>query len=217
MAWGSVIAAACVMAILIFAASKELHRVQSQLGTMQRQVDNETKTLDQLKEQKRQVEEELAAARVQLYNYQGIVANVPKEAAQAAAAEATYKSAPGALLPRVYLHIVDEKDRAYAKEKGRLLEGNGYVVLGVEYVRNVPLKNTQVRYYTKNQCKEAARLVDVLQKAGDPNTVANYLGKPDFAKTHPNQFEIWFMSQQAKDARESNLQSPSKPAKCVEP
>ena len=200
-AWGSVIAAALVMTILIFVAYRHL-------GAVRAEVDAETTKLEQAKIAKAAIEKDLAAAREQRDNYQSIVAKVPKETAQAAAERATSGSSPSALLPRVYLHIVDEADREYANRQGKLLQENGFVVLGIEYVKNVPLKNTQVRYYTKAQQAVAERILGILKNHGAVNAITNNLGLENFAKTHTNQFEVWFMSQAATSARERPSRAP---------
>jgi hypothetical protein len=202
-AWGSVIAAGLVMALLISVAYQQLRDVRAQ-------VDEETKKLGDLKLQKAALEKELVAARRQRDNYQNIVQTLPKDAAIAAAQQATSKSSPAALLPRVYLHIVDDADREYAKRQEKLLEENGFLVLGVEYVKNVTLKNTQVRFYTKNQQPVAERILDILKKHGEANAVTNNLGLENVAKTRPNQFEVWFMSQAARGAPERLPSAPSK-------
>jgi hypothetical protein len=202
-AWGSVTAAALVMALLIAVAYQHLSDVRTQ-------VDVETKKLADLKIEKAALEKDLLAARQQRDNYQNIVQNVPKDAAIAAAQQATSKSSPAALLPRIYLHIVDDADREYAKRQGKLLEENGFVVLGVEYVKNITLKNTQVRFYTNSQQPVAERILDILKKHGDANAVTNNLRLEDVAKTRPNQFEVWFRSRAAREAREPLPSAPSK-------
>src|SRR5262245_41584437 len=92
-AWGSVIAAALVMGILILLAYQHLHDVRTQVAA-------ENLKLDELKKENAALEKKLVDARRQRDNYQSIVQSVPKDTAIAAAQQATSKSSPTALLPR---------------------------------------------------------------------------------------------------------------------
>ena len=98
-----------------------------------------------------------------------------------------------ALLPRVYLQIVNQDDRDYANEiRDRLIAG-GILVLGIQYVpKAAGLTKTDVRYYRKADEPEAQKIVDLLKNAGAAPIPPKYLpGYEDSTTIRPNHYEVW--------------------------
>jgi hypothetical protein len=60
------------------------------------------------------------------------------------------RSETAALLPRIYLQIVQKEDRTFAQGIAGRLRDAGFLVVGIEYVvPNPPLDNSDVRFYHK--------------------------------------------------------------------
>lgn len=114
--------------------------------------------------------------------------------AQVKKVEAGLDPRMAAKLPRVYLQIVDNNDRPFAKKMGNLLQKAGYLVLGVELRSDVVLKASQVKYYRDEDGPTAAAIVKILVDAGDKSAQAANLQKPNLQR---NQFEVWFKKQSA--------------------
>jgi hypothetical protein len=97
------------------------------------------------------------------------------------------------LLPRVYMQIVNENDRDYAKQIAARLTAAGVLVLGIEYVPTAAaLKTTDVRYYRTADEAEAQKILDVLKDAGEKSARAQYLaGNENNPKIRLNHFEVW--------------------------
>jgi len=191
-AWGSVITAGIVMAVLIFLAQRKLEQVR-------RQVEGEEERLTKVQKERAKAQTERDTARQLAQNYQSILSNVTKTTALAAATDATAKSGAGTLFPRVYLQIVNEDDRDYAKQVGKMLQDHGLLVLAVEYVSKAAgLKQTQVRYYKKAEEPEAERIRDLLKQSGETGAITVYLKQDNNTKVRPNRFEVWFASHAAR-------------------
>jgi hypothetical protein len=191
-AWGSVITAAIVMGVLIFLAHRKLEQVRSQ-------VEEEQKKLTKVQTERTEAEKARDTARQLAENYQSILSNVSKATVLAAATDATAKSGAGTLLPRVYLQIVNEDDRDYAKQVGTMLQDHGLPVLGVEYVpKAAGLKQTQVRYYKKAEEPEAGRILGLLRQSGESGAILVPLNLENTTKVRPNHFEVWFVSRAAR-------------------
>ena len=96
------------------------------------------------------------------------------------------------LLPRVYMHILNENDRDYAKQISARLTAAGVLVMGIQYVPNVALKKTDVRFYRKVDEPEAKVIVGLLKEAGETSAWPNYLvGYENSTEFRPNHFEVW--------------------------
>ncbi|WP_353063819.1 hypothetical protein RBB77_21555 [Tunturibacter psychrotolerans] len=97
------------------------------------------------------------------------------------------------LLPRVFIQIVNQDDRAYANQiRDRLIAG-GVLVLGIQYVPVAAgLTKTDVRYYRRADEPEAQKIVDLLKSAGAAPIAPKYLpGYEDSTKVRQNHFEVW--------------------------
>jgi ribosome-binding factor A len=99
-----------------------------------------------------------------------------------------------ALLPRIYMQIVNSEDRTRAESIRKTLEQAGYLVLGIELVEKAAgtQKVSDVRYYRDDDAKQAQRIADLLEKAGESNVkVFIPAGKKDSPNVRPNHYEIW--------------------------
>lgn len=110
--------------------------------------------------------------------------------------------------PRVYLQVVAERDRAHAQRVGRQLEARGFQVLGVEYVeRAARLRNTELRYYKRADAADARRLLAALREVGEDSTALLYLGLESNTRVRPRHYEVWF-APRAGDASARGAERP---------
>lgn len=95
---------------------------------------------------------------------------------------------------RIYMHIVEQRDRGFAQRVGRALTSQNFVVLGPEYLPKAIRSNeTEVRYYKNADSGTAQRIVAALHKAGAPGAHAVYLARyENSTAVRPRHFEIWF-------------------------
>lgn len=193
MTWASVAVAAIVLALIVFAARRELvesHVALAKAEDRRKQVEADIKSLDA---KKAETEKQLDATQAKLSASLGALGRVSEGPRQTAVDQQIAADPNTALLlPRVYLHIVDSADRAWAVEMGRKLESAGMIALGVEYVpKAAGLKTTDVRYYKKSEESGAVQIVEILKAAG-VNARLNYLNMENNTKVRPNHFEVWF-------------------------
>jgi hypothetical protein len=97
------------------------------------------------------------------------------------------------IAPRVYLHIIDENQRASAQAYGRLLESNDFRVPGIENVGSIRLSSTQLRYFRQKDAPLAERVAQLLKGQGIENTRIQYIsGYEDSNAVRPKHLELWF-------------------------
>jgi hypothetical protein len=107
------------------------------------------------------------------------------------------QSSAAALLPRVYIQIVNENDRAFAKQVAARLTESGVLIVGIQYVpAAASLQLSDVRYYRTADQPEAQKILDVIKAAGaNPVPQPKYLkGYEDSTKVRPNHYEVWLAS-----------------------
>ena len=120
-----------------------------------------------------------------------LLSNVKGTDIQAAVAS---QSSAADLLPRVYIQIVNENDRAFAKQIATRLTESGVLILGIQYVpAAASLQQSDVRYYRTADQPEAQKILDVIKAAGaNPVSPPKYLkGYEDSTKVRPNHYEVW--------------------------
>lgn len=96
------------------------------------------------------------------------------------------------LLPRVYIHIQREEQRAKAKEVATSLQKQGYLAPGIERVRVNRLEQTVVRYFREAEKDEAAQIAKILQGLGIKAAPQYIRGSEDSTKMRPRHYEVWF-------------------------
>jgi len=97
---------------------------------------------------------------------------------------------PAEILPRVYLHIAREDQRAHAAAVGKLLEANGFIVPGIQKVRfqeSSSLKCFETAGITK---ADTTSILNVLRGAAKINIRSYKLPTSD--KIRPRHYEVWF-------------------------
>ncbi len=93
-----------------------------------------------------------------------------------------------AVIPaRVYLHIGDEAQRAWAAQLGQALQGAGYAVQGVEKVAAVP-GSTGVRYFNDEDRAAAEAIAKLLRDKGAAKAAAQQVKR---YTVRPGSLEVW--------------------------
>jgi acyl carrier protein len=135
--------------------------------------------------------QEIETLRPAVENYRALVSQDSTTAIEARG-ETPTTSNPD-VQPRIYLQVVDAGDRDYAATIGRALAKQySYAVPGVEYVpRASRLRNTEVRYYKKDDEPDARRLVENLIALQVRSPSLLYLNLEN-AKVRPRHYEVWF-------------------------
>ncbi len=113
------------------------------------------------------------------------VRQVANEVAEEAAARA-------GSLPRIYLHIRDEKNRTAARQISSRLSANGYVIPGIERLVDVGPSSSQLRYFRKSEESEARKIAEFLKSIGVNAELQYISGYENSAVIQPQHYELWF-------------------------
>jgi hypothetical protein len=197
--WLQVFVAAAALGVSVWLGGQitkqasELASVKSERAEIEEETRVASAALLEVEARRKDAEQKLKASEEKLTASLGALGRVPERQRENAVEEQIAADPSAVLLPRVYLHIVDESDRAWAVKMGRALESAGMITVKVEYVpRAVGLKRTDVRYYKKAEEPGAARIVSVLRAAGAEARL-NYLEDQESnPNVRPNHFEVWF-------------------------
>jgi hypothetical protein len=195
--WIMVAAALAVLAAIIYMGARQINAARRNLESVQAAARVEEGKLQAARAEQQTLSDEIAKLKPLVENYRESAARESTTALNArggptgSAAKLTLQA--GA---RVYLQIVDPRDRDYADRIGADLTNHDFKVMGVEYVKNAArLKNTEVRYYKRSDQAGAERLLDVLHAAGARSATLLYLGLENNANVRPNHYEVWFAAQ----------------------
>ncbi|MBY0440221.1 MAG: hypothetical protein K2W80_18715 [Burkholderiales bacterium] len=186
-AWLFVLLAGVVLSIIVAALGSMIAAKRTELATLETRALAEKQNLDRLEARVAELKQ-----REQALN--SALSKLPKAQLEAAVDSAWSGQEPPALwVPRAYIQIVDEGDRAWANDVARRLREQGLIVPGIELVTAArALRRTDVRYYRKADQQAAQAIVDRLAAMGVP-AVLNYLSRYEDSNTvRPNNFEIWF-------------------------
>lgn len=104
------------------------------------------------------------------------------------------------LLPRIYIHIRAEEDRAHCAAVAAKLEQAGFVVPGIERLVDRGPDSSQVRYFRKSEESGARRIADILKAAGVDVRLAYVGGYEESDKIRPGHYELWFAPGQPRGA-----------------
>ena len=190
-AWLSLAIATALVAVLIFGAWWQVRQLRTEASTLEAQQQKlETAIAEQTTELGRleaEVKEKQAAVATMISAFR-------RTTEQARSGFTTALDAdPRAtvLVPRAYVHIVDEEDRQWARNLNDRLENAGIIPLGIEHVpRAAGLRRFEVRYYKKAEEAGAQRIVNVLEDVGVPASPV-YLDLEGNTRVRANHYEIW--------------------------
>jgi len=92
---------------------------------------------------------------------------------------------------RLYLHIAQESDRAAARAMVPLLEKSGFIVPGIELVKEAP-RGGDVRYFRRGEEANARAAASVLRDFGVRSIQVRFVeGFETSAKVRPCHYEAW--------------------------
>lgn len=113
---------------------------------------------------------------------------------QAFRAEIAKRPETAQLLPRVWLHIRDESQRARAKSVAEALLSAGFAVPGIEMVGNKAPNKSQVRYFEKNDqvTKDCDGIVAVAAKMNIALEKEYIPPSADLVAIQARHYEIFF-------------------------
>jgi hypothetical protein len=98
--------------------------------------------------------------------------------------------------PRVYIHFTVEEQKERAESFRNLLKQKDFNAPKIEFVGNVKIINTQIRYFRQEDVNLANEVANILQNEGIENVRAQYIGGYEKRAKH---LEIWFASDAFSD------------------
>ena len=190
-AWLSLGVVALLLGVLVFGAWSQLQSVRTEVSALEEQQTSLVANIETQKATLANVEKELRDKQAALST---LIAAVRRTDTRARGGlETALDADPKAtvLVPRAYIHILDEGDQQWARNLSDRLQQGGVIPVGVEHVRGVAgLRRFEVRYYKKAEEAGAMRILSVLENAGVPASPV-YLNLETNTRVRPNHFEIW--------------------------
>ena len=116
----------------------------------------------------------------------------PPKVRQAADQIVVEAEARASSLPRIYLHVLAEKNRTVALQVANKLKNEGYIIPGVVRVVESGPTSNQLRYFKKSEESEAKRIVMSLGSVGLDvvlQYISGYENSPVIQSQH---YELWF-------------------------
>jgi hypothetical protein len=172
-AWGSVLLAAGITAVLLYFGYRQLGQVNAEIASKKAELEK--------------VKSQLGALKL-------VTSEIPKADFDAGLARAAQKdpSVEKVLPPRVYIQTAPGADNMQrAREAQRKLREAGFLVPPIEVRQDAP-SQTDVRYYKSVDGGDAGKVADVLrgigEKVGNPQHLARY---ENSTTARPRHFEVW--------------------------
>jgi hypothetical protein len=191
LAWLSLAIAALLLTVLVFGAWSQLDRMRAEVVTLGQQQTTLVSNIETQKKELAAVEQNLRDKQAALATLIGAVRRTDSQAR--GGLETALDADPRAtvLVPRAYVHILDETDRQWARNLSDRLQQGGVIAIGIEHVPGATtLARFEVRYYKKAEEAGALRILSVLQSVGVPATPI-YLNLETNTRVRQNHFEIW--------------------------
>lgn len=97
------------------------------------------------------------------------------------------------VLPRIYVHIKDESQRARARQVVSKLQENKFIVPGIENVGEKASSNTVLKYFHKNdeETADAKKIIELLQSEKIAANAQYIPGSENSNKIRPRHYELW--------------------------
>lgn len=190
-AWLSLGVVALLLGGLIFGAWSQLQRMRTEVASLEIEQSTLVQNIEKQKAELAAIDNDLRDKQAALSTLIGAVRRTDTSAR--GGLETALDADPRAtvLVPRVYVQIIDEADRQWARNLSDRLQQGGVIPLGVEHMHNVTgLRRFEVRYYKKAEEAGAIRILSVLKNAGVPAAPV-YLNLENNTRVRANLFEIW--------------------------
>ena len=190
-AWVSLAIAAVLVGVLIFGGWWQVRQLRAEAGTLERQRTELVTAIEGQKTELAQLEADVKEKQAALST---LISAYRRTTDQARSGfETALDADPKAtvLVPRAYVHIVDEEDRRWARNLNDRLQNAGIIPVGIDHVpRAAGLQRFEVRYYKKAEEAGAQRIVNVLEEVGVPASPV-YLNLEGNTRVRANHYEIW--------------------------
>lgn len=197
---GSFVAATIVIASLVYSAAN-LHSLQEKREALEKANRETDQLLQEKQELVKRLDLQIAEKQSQNQVLQTTLLQVGSSSTESAkqtnlairnAIEAHPETAQ--LLPRVYLHIRKETQRAKSKTVAVALVAGGFSVPGIEFVGNKAPRENQLRYFEKNEqgTKDGIAILQVLEKMNVRVNPVYIPPNPTLGPMRPRHYEIWF-------------------------
>jgi hypothetical protein len=190
-AWVSLAIAAALVGVLIFGGWWQVRQLRAEAGTLEQQRAELVTAIEAQKGELAQVEAEVKEKQAALST---LISAYRRTTDQARSGfETALDADPKAtvLVPRAYVHIVDEADRQWARNLNDRLQNAGIIPVGIDHVpRAAGLERFEVRFYKKAEEAGAQRIVNVLEAVGVPASPV-YLNLEGNTRVRTNHYEIW--------------------------
>lgn len=190
-AWVSLAIAAVLVGVLIFGGWWQVRQLRAEAGTLERQ---RTELVTAIEGQKTELAQLEASVKEKQAALSTLISAYRRTTDQARSGfETALDADPKAtvLVPRAYVHIVDEEDRRWARNLNDRLQNAGIIPVGIDHVpRAAGLQRFEVRYYKKAEEAGAQRIVNVLEEVGVPASPV-YLNLEGNTRVRANHYEIW--------------------------
>lgn len=190
-AWLSLALVAVLFAALVFGTWSQLRRMRSEVAQLNDQQSTLVKDIEVQKAELAEVERNLRDKQAALTTLIGAIRRTDTNARGGLETALDADPRAAVLVPRVYVHIVSEQDRQWARNLGDRLQHGGVIPLGIERIPGAAaLKQFEVRYYKKAEEDGAKRILSILENFGVP-AVPVYLNLENDTRVRTNHFEIW--------------------------
>ncbi len=168
-----------------------------QLSNLEKEKKEKIGELKKLDSTKSSLEKDISAMQTEAKYYEEVLKLVRQknpDLVEKASNNPAVEKIQSEIKPRVYIHLQDTSQSRIALQIANALQQLGFLVPKAEILVNKGPDHTQVRFFRKQEQKEADDLVNVLkEKYGLKNTMANYLsGYERSDVVRPRQYEIWF-------------------------
>lgn len=187
----------------VAATAQELTELRNQAQEQKKQLSQQAAIIESQKSEALVQQKKIQALKTEMVSlekkkqaYQQLFNNFKAPKAQMERAiNATLQENPkvAEIIPRIYIQIGSESQRAPARALASKLEDAGYIMPGIELVSGFKGQKSDVRHYSddQNTKKELQRLIELLNGQG-VRPISKYL--PQFrnlAQSRPLQFELW--------------------------
>lgn len=190
-AWVSLAVATALVALLIFGGWWQVNRLRADASALEARQAQLVKQIDTHEAELTQLESEIQQKQAALSTMISAYRETTPQARTAFETALDADPQSIVLVPRVYVQIVDEADRQWARNLNDRLQNAGIIPVGIEHVpRAASLRRFEVRYYKKAEEAGAQKIVDALEAVGVPASLV-YLNLEANTRVRDNHYELW--------------------------
>lgn len=190
-AWVSLAVATTLVALLIFGGWWQVNRLRTDASALEARQAELVTAIDSHKAALAQLEAEIQQKQAALSTMISAYRETSPQARNAFETALDADPRSTVLVPRVYVHIVEEADRQWARNLNDRLQNAGIIPVGIEHVpRAASLRRFEVRYYKTAEQAGAQKIVSALEEVGIPASLV-YLNLETNTRVRANHYELW--------------------------